>query len=206
MPLDGRRPRDREVLETAIRLFYEKGYAATSIQDVANELGILKGSLYYYIDTKETLLRKIFEDSHEEVREIAERHRHGDEPAIDRIAAFLRDNAMWYLTNQQRASLFAREWRHATGELREVMAKQRKYYDQVLRELIQAAVEEGSARADIDVRLATYFVMSAVSSLPDWFNPRGRDKAETVASSYADMALQMIASKETRDSRENDGG
>ncbi|WP_169988495.1 TetR/AcrR family transcriptional regulator [Microbispora sp. H10836] len=195
VPLDGRRPRDREVLEKAIKLFHEKGYASTSMQDVADELGMLKGSLYYYVDTKETLLRKIFEDSHEEVREIAERYRHGNEPAIDRIAAFLRDSAMWYLTNLQRASLFAREWRHATGDLREEMTKQRKYYDQVLRDLIQAAVEEGSASADLDVRLAAYFVMSALSSLPDWFKPRGRDKAETVASSYAAMALQMIAPK-----------
>lgn len=192
MPLDGRRPRDREVLETAIRLFYEKGYASTTMQDVANELGMLKGSLYYYVDTKETLLRKIFEDSHAEVQEIVERHRRGDEPAIERIAGFLRDNAVWYLTNQQRAGLFAREWRHATGELREVMAKQRKYYDQVLRDLIQTAIEEGSARPDLDVRLVTNFVMSAVASLPDWFNPRGRYKVETVADSYAEMGLQII--------------
>ena len=49
--LDGARSRDHEVVEAAVLLFFEKGYAATSIQDVADELGMLKGSLYYYIET-----------------------------------------------------------------------------------------------------------------------------------------------------------
>src|SRR5690242_13433489 len=44
--------RDREVLDTAARVFYERGYSDASVQDVADELGILKGSLYHYIKTK----------------------------------------------------------------------------------------------------------------------------------------------------------
>jgi AcrR family transcriptional regulator len=191
-PLEGRRPRDAEVIETAVRLFSEKGYAATSIQDVAAAMGLLKGSLYYYIDSKESLLRKIFEDSHEEVQEIAERHRTGDAPAVERLRAFLTGYALWYLTHLQRASLYAREWRYASDELRDVMAKQRKYYDDVLRGFLDELKAAGELDTDLDPKLATYFVMSAVSSLPDWFNPNSRQSAKSVASAYAEMALKLL--------------
>lgn len=191
-PLDGKRSRDQEVVEAAIRLFSEKGYAATSVQDLADELGMLKGSLYYYIDTKETLLKRIFEDSHNEVSEIAERYRAEDGPALERLRAFLEEYALWYVTNLQRASLFAREWRYASDGLRILMTKQRKYYDEVLRDFIIAAQDAGEVRPDLDVKLATYFVMSAVSSLPDWFKPKGPQSAEHVVGEYARMAVALL--------------
>jgi AcrR family transcriptional regulator len=193
-PLDGKRSRDQEVVEAAVKLFSEKGYASTSVQDLADELGMLKGSLYYYIDTKETLLKRIFENSHDEVSEIAERHRSQDGPALERLRAFLEEYALWYATHLQRASLFAREWRYASDELRALMGRQRKYYDTVLRDFIVAAQEAGEIDTDLDVRLATYFVMSAVSSLPDWFNPRGPQSARHVAAEYARMSVALLVS------------
>ncbi|RRQ25627.1 TetR/AcrR family transcriptional regulator [Rhodococcus sp. Eu-32] len=191
-PLDGRRSRDAEVLDTAIRLFWEKGYASTSVQDLADALGMLKGSLYYYIDTKETLLRKIFENSHAEVQEIAERHRASPGPAIEKLSAFLEEYALWYLTHLQRASLFAREWRHASDDLRPLMASQRKYYDGVLREFIDTAMDEGGIAGASDPRLTTFFIMSAISSIPDWYNPKGKQKPREVAEQYARMAVKLL--------------
>src|SRR5829696_10388529 len=64
--------RDREVLEAAARVFYERGYSDASVQDVADELGILKGSLYHYIDTKEDLLFRLLQETHDEIYKILE--------------------------------------------------------------------------------------------------------------------------------------
>jgi TetR/AcrR family transcriptional regulator, cholesterol catabolism regulator len=59
-----------EVLEAAAKVFYRQGYAAASVQDVADELGILKGSLYHYIDSKEGLLFHLLEGTHADLRVI----------------------------------------------------------------------------------------------------------------------------------------
>jgi len=75
-----------------------------------------------------------------------------------------------------------------------LMAKQRKYYDEVLRDFILAAQDEGAVRKDLDVRLATYFVMSAVSALPDWFKPGGQQSAQHVCSEYARLAVVLLVS------------
>jgi len=58
--------RQAEVTQAAVEIFAQKGYRAASIQDVADKVGVLKGSLYYYIDSKEDLLWRIIEDVHKE--------------------------------------------------------------------------------------------------------------------------------------------
>ena len=59
-------------MAAAAKVFYERGYSAATVQDIADELGILKGSLYHYIKTKEDLLFRVFEQVHKEVEAILE--------------------------------------------------------------------------------------------------------------------------------------
>ena len=190
--LGGARARDREVIEVATRIFWEKGYSGTSVEDVADALGMLKGSLYYYIDSKEDLLERIFEDSHDEVRGIAADILAMPSTATERLRTFLTCLAQWYLTNTRRASLYTREWRHASDRLRTVMLEQRRYYDKVLLQLLEQAAEEGGIAPRSDARFAGNFVMSAVSSLPDCYRPDGSRPSQVVAAAYADMAMRVL--------------
>jgi AcrR family transcriptional regulator len=83
-----RRNRRQEVLEAAIRVFHKKGYASASIQDVAEEVGVLKGSLYHYIDSKEDLLARIFEDSAGHFMEMLDDASGLDERPVERLRSF----------------------------------------------------------------------------------------------------------------------
>src|SRR5690606_20295851 len=63
-----RKPREErwsELVKVATQVFYEKGYEAASLQDIADRLGMLKGSLYYYIQTKEDLLYEVINGVHQ---------------------------------------------------------------------------------------------------------------------------------------------
>ena len=186
--LNGDRARDREVLDVAIHMFWEKGYANTSVQDVADALGMLKGSLYYYIDSKERLLEKIFDDSHAELSKIAEGAKSGERPASDRIALFLFEYAMWTLTHIERAGLYSREWRYSSVTLRASLAEQQRYYDRLLRQLISEGQDEGSISRDIEPRAASLFIWAAFTGLPDWHRPVSEDDARKIASSYVELA------------------
>src|SRR3954471_18531318 len=103
----GRRKRDDEVLDAAARLFSERGYADTSVQLVADELGILKGSLYHYIRTKEDLLFWLLEAVHRDVEEILEQVAavEGLSP-LERIALYVRRQVLYNLDNLQRISIY----------------------------------------------------------------------------------------------------
>ena len=187
--MSGERARDREVIEAAVQIFWEKGYASASVQDVAEALGMLKGSLYYYIDSKESLLRKIFEDSHRDIVSMTEAAMASDGPAVDRLRWFLTDYAMWTLTHLERAGLYSREWRYASAGLKAVLSEQQRYYDTHLRELIVAGQAEGALDSSVDARRASLFIWAAFTGLPDWFRS-GRVKAEVVAADYVGLAMR----------------
>lgn len=186
--LNGGRARDREVIEAAVKIFWEKGYANASVQDVADALGMLKGSLYYYIDSKERLLEKIFDDSHAELSVIAAAAASGDGPASDRTARFLFDYAMWTLTHLERAGLYAREWRYASDVLKASLAEQQRFYDRTLRELLLAGQQEGTVAPEVDPRGASLFIWAAFTGLPDWYRPATKAEARKIAAMYVELA------------------
>lgn len=186
------RNRDSEVLEKAIGVFYRKGFAATSIQDLADELGMLKSSLYYYISSKEELLRRIFDDSHAGAMEVVQRVEAMDAPPLERIHAYLAQYAEWFLTNSERASLYAREWRYLTGEFYDEVVAQRAYYDDVLIRLVDEAKESGDVPPGLSTRYATYFVLGSLSSINDWYRPTGAHDPPTIAAAWADMGMRLL--------------
>ena len=193
--LDGGRARDREVIEAAVEIFAEKGYSNASGQDVAERLGMLKGSLYYYINSKESLLRKIFEDSHDEISHITDQVMASDGTGLERLSQFLVDYATWTLTHLKRAGLYSREWRYASEELQTSLLDQQRYYNRSLRSLIVACQSEGSIPSSIDPRMVSLFIWSAFTTLPDWFNP-DRDTEAVVAERYVVMALRAAGVSE----------
>jgi AcrR family transcriptional regulator len=190
--LDGGRARDREVIEAAVEIFWEKGYANASVQDVADRLGMLKGSLYYYINSKESLLVKIFDDSHAEIKDITDVAVGSEGSALERLSRFLTNYAIWTLTHIKRAGLYSREWRYASADLRASLDQHSRYYNRSLRSLIVSCQEEGSIPLTVDVRLAPMFIWSAFTALPDWYNAE-RDNVNVVAERYVVMALGALS-------------
>jgi AcrR family transcriptional regulator len=190
--LKRRRPRDREVMEAAIDIFWRKGYGAASVQDVADAVGMLKGSLYYYIHSKEDLLIRIFDDSHREATEIVHAVGAMDVPAVQRIELFVQRHTEWFLKHLKRASLYAREWQYLTGDFKAKVRRQRAYYDQFLIDLIKEAQADGDVPADINPVYASNFILGAINTVSDWYRTTGPDKSRVVTASYALLALNLL--------------
>jgi AcrR family transcriptional regulator len=188
----GRRNRADEVLQAAIEIFHDKGYATASIQDVADSVGVLKGSLYHYIDSKEDLLARIFEGSDEQSFTLMEEVRAMDISAVERLREFARRWSLWYLTNVERASLYFNEWKHLNGKrLAGVLAK-RHEYEAWVAGMIEDVKREGDADPGLDTRYACFFILSAINGLPVWYRRRGPDSAEEIAERYAEMIVATV--------------
>lgn len=183
------RSRDGEVIQTAVDLFYRRGYAASSVQDVADALGMLKGSLYYYIHSKDDLLRRIFDENHLALTDIVERARAMDATPLGRLTAFLLDYGEWFLVNLERASLYQREWRYVEGEFGAVVAQRRADLDAFVVNLITDASDDGYIHPSASARRATYFIFNAFNGLSDWYQPGGPETPRKIAESYTAMAL-----------------
>ena len=81
-----RRNREPELIAAAVEVFYEKGYATASLQDVADIVGVLKGSLYHYISSKEELLAWICIESHAQAADIMAEVAESEAEPLDQLA------------------------------------------------------------------------------------------------------------------------
>lgn len=188
-----RRNREADVIAAAIEVFHKKGYAAASIQDVADRVGVLKGSLYYYIDSKEDLLFRIFDESHRQATLIIDEVSALEEPALERLRIYFERYILWYLRNLERVGVYFHEWRYLTGESRKTIVHQRHVYEQFVIDLIDAAKREGDIDENLDSKYASFFVLGAANGAPQWYRKGRGDSAEHIASVYASMVIGTLS-------------
>jgi AcrR family transcriptional regulator len=189
-----RRNRYDEIIKAALEIFAEKGYTATSIQDVADAVGVLKGSLYHYIDSKEDLLFHIFEDAHVEAEKLMAEVDNLDADPIEKLRFYLEASVRRTLRNLPLQNLYFRDWRHLTGDRLDKLAERRRQYDRYLRSLIVRALEADGLESSMNVRFVSSFVIGGTNWVADWYRPDGpdSDSADEVAHSYAHLAMAAI--------------
>ena len=189
-----RQKRREEIYESAIAIFNEKGYTRTSVQEIAETIGVLKGSLYYYIDSKEDLLVGIFDQTDREFLELIDQAFELDVSDVERLHSFARAWCLWYLENIERARIYVNDWTHLAEARRNHVAEMRKEYGRKVQGLIDRAVKELGVEPVVDPRHARLYIFSAVNGLPMWYRRSGAASAEQIAEDYAQLIVGTVLS------------
>jgi AcrR family transcriptional regulator len=162
--------RREELTRIAARLFAEQGYQGTSLADLAEALGVQKASLYHHIASKEDLLWEV-------AWEGAEAFHAGLDgvpaaaPAAERIRLALRAHLAVVGQQLDVATVFVREWRYLSDERRGRFLAERRRYEERIRELFRAGVDESQLRTDLDVSTAALLFLSAANWAYTWLRP-----------------------------------
>lgn len=187
------RRRQSEILEAAARVFHEKGYESTSIQDIADSVGILKGSLYYYITSKEDLLYEIIQGVHVEGMKNLERIAALDGTPLQKIRAFVVVHFTHNAENLVRMGVFFKDFRSLNGERREVIVEERDMYDSYLRDLIREGQKDGSVCPDLDAKLCAITILGMLNWIYQWYKPEGPMSAVEIANVYGDFVVAGLS-------------
>jgi TetR/AcrR family transcriptional regulator, cholesterol catabolism regulator len=187
------RKRRAEVLDAAARVFHQKGYQATSIQDIADEVGILKGSVYYYISSKEDVLFELLQEVHEAALGVVVEAVQQDGDALQKIRAFVRTLAQFNADNRVRMGIFLHDFRSLSEQRRGEIVGERDQYDRILRRLISEGQTEGLVCADIDPKIATLAVMGMINTIYQWYRPAGGRQSEYIGSVYSDLVIGALS-------------
>jgi AcrR family transcriptional regulator len=162
--------RRNELTRQAARLFAEKGYHGTSIGDLAEAMGVQKGSLYAHIDSKADLLWDVARDGaaafHAALDEVDEAL-----PAAEKIRLALRAHLRVVAEQLDVATVFIREWRYLEGERRDEFVAERRRYEERFRALFREGRELGELRTDLDDATATLLALSAANWAYTWIRP-----------------------------------
>ena len=184
-----------ELTRQAARLFAERGFHGTSMGDLADALGVQKGSLYSLTGSKQELLFETMREGarafHDALAAVPE-----EAPAAERIRLALRGHLRVVAEQLDVATVFTREWRYLDGPHREEILAERRRYEQRWRALFQEGLESGDLRTDVDVAAATLLVLSAANWAYTWLEP-DRDTDE-LADRFTGVLLDGIRGYATR--------
>jgi TetR/AcrR family transcriptional regulator, cholesterol catabolism regulator len=168
--------RRSELTRQAARLFAEKGYHGTSIGDLAEAMGVQKGSLYAHIESKADLLWDVAHDGavafHAALDAVPD-----DLKATEKIRLSLRAHLRVIAEQLDVATVFIREWRYLEGERRDEFVAERRRYEERFRALFREGRELGELRTDLDDATATLLALSAANWAYTWLRP-GTDTDE----------------------------
>jgi AcrR family transcriptional regulator len=162
--------RRAELTRLAARLFAEKGYHGTSIGDIAEALGVQKGSLYSHISSKEDLLYETLTDGaaafHAALDAIPD-----DAAPVEKIRLALRGHLRVVAEQLDVATVFVQEWRYLEGPRRDEFLAERRRYEERIRELLREGRDLGELRADLDEGAAALLLLSAANWAYTWLKP-----------------------------------
>jgi AcrR family transcriptional regulator len=191
MTVEAPGPRRQQIEDAASALFRERGYAATSVRDIAQALHIQGPSLYAHVASKEDVLWSI-------VLRAADRFNAQVEPAVranaasaEKLRAMIRGHVAVVTSSQKDAAVFLHEWRFLSAERRSEIARRRDDYEELFRGVINAGCASGEFRV-VDASLTAMAILSALNGIATWYRPEGPLTPHEIADQHADLFLHAL--------------
>ena len=191
--------RRQAIEEVASDLFRERGYAATSIRDIARALSVQGASLYAHVTSKEDVLWAIvdraatrFEAAADAAEAAAEARRPGD--PVELLAALVRAHVEVLTGDVDEAGVFVNEWRALDPDHRAMILARRDAYETRFRRRIAEGMAVGEFGLT-DPALASSALLSALNGVAAWYDPAGRLPADRIADHLVDLSQRMLSSQ-----------
>ncbi|OUC78094.1 TetR/AcrR family transcriptional regulator [Gordonia lacunae] len=188
---------ENEIYETAARLFADNGYAGTNLGDIADAVGLNRGSLYYYVKRKDDLLailvRAATGDATAAIREITSRT---DLNAAEKLHAIARGSVTRQALHPHRLRMVLKSESDLPEELAEAHAQGRRAVLDELTSVLDEGMRAGLFRQG-EPDVAALALIGMWNWISWWFDPDGNRSVESVAEQLADMAVAAVTRSET---------
>lgn len=186
--------RRQQIENVASALFRERGYAATSVRDIAQRLDIQGASLYAHVASKEDVLWSIVQGSahrfHEATRPAFEEG--GLTPPV-RLRRMIRAHVRVVTDDLGQVTVFLHEWRYLSEDRRAAILAERDTYEHRFRQVVEAGQKTGGF-APGDAGLLTRAMLDALNGICGWYRPVGPLTPARIANHYAEFFTRALKS------------
>jgi TetR/AcrR family transcriptional regulator, cholesterol catabolism regulator len=183
-----------DIVAAATRVFSQRGYHAASMNEVAEELGMRKPSLYHHVRKKEDLLFAIHEQLIDELIEQTVSVLLTAHTPEEKIRRVLRVNMLFVARHRDGVTVFLQERRAVTGERWEELVFKRDFYEKMVSAVIAEGIAAGSF-VDVPPNIAARGVLAMANWGYTWFDPQGELSADAVSEVFAEIALKGLLSR-----------
>ena len=185
------RPRST-IIAASVQLFGQQGYTGTSMRDIAKAVGVLPGSLYAHIDSKETLLLEIVDAGIMGFLSTVEPIVALPLPAEERLRRAIRAHVEVVAENPERSLVVFHQWRFLSEPNLAAAIERRRRYERAFMNIFEAGVEEGQFEKSLNRRIAVLTLLGALNWTPEWYSAGGAATASQLGDMMADSLLSGL--------------
>jgi AcrR family transcriptional regulator len=167
------------LLAVAVDLFNERGFEATSMEELAGRLGLSKSAIYHHVPGKIDLLRLALDRALDGLFAVTAEPGATTGAAIDRLEHVVRGSVRVLIAELPFVTQLLRV--RGNSDVERAALARRREFDRVVRDLVRAAVDEGSVRDDVDPGVLGRLLFGTVNSLVEWYRPDGPLSADDLA-------------------------
>jgi AcrR family transcriptional regulator len=184
-----------QICAAAIRIFFERGYHASTMRDIADAVGIRAPSIYNHFPNKQSLLHDVMIRTLTELLEqVEESLMATSAQPFEQISAFVHTHIVFHITYAPEAAVADNELRALIDPHRASVIALRDRYQKLLREVLSHGIEQG-AFAPGDVRLTSIAILTMCTAVATWYRAGGPLSVNQVVAAYTQFVLRMIASE-----------
>jgi hypothetical protein len=183
--------RKADIKAAAKRLFKEKGYAGTSMRDLAKEVGIEAASLYNHLGSKGELLHEICFDIADQFFNSYTIATEAEKSPIKKLKAAIKSHVCVIANNLDASAVFFHEWIFLTEPDLTNFKKLRYTYEQGFRELIQSGVAEKDFK-EVNVKLVVFTIFSALNATYDLLKGKDQLSPDEIAENIGNLLLKGL--------------
>ncbi|MFZ3046563.1 MAG: TetR/AcrR family transcriptional regulator [Desulfatirhabdiaceae bacterium] len=181
-----------KIKKVAIRIFYKKGYYATSMSAIAKATDIRKSSIYYHYSTKEDILLDIFRTTMIELQELLRERLDSAKGAREKMRAAIYCHILFHIDRQKEAIIADSELRGLSARNYTEIMQMRDMYEKQIQRVLEEGIAEGVFNVT-DLKVISYAILSMCTAVCTWFNKSGRLSKEEIADFYSDFILKGLA-------------
>lgn len=175
----------RELLDAAAEIFHEKGFDGTSLQDIADRVGILKGSIYYYIESKTDLRNSLLKEVHKEGLLAISDAFETEGDALQKLETMIRQHIDYICKNLSKTTVYLQELKKL-GAVERAELLGRQNYRNAFEDVLALGKREGVILRELDTQLAAQAMLASLNSIYQWYRP-------TQARPHSDIADHFVA-------------
>ena len=184
--------RKKQVIRMAAELFKEKGYAAASMRDLAQKLGIEAASLYSHIKSKEEILRTLCFDMAAEFRASLDAVEKLKVPASEKLRIGIEEHVKVMARDLTASAVFMNEHRHLSQPyLRDFLLLRINYINR-FKKIIEEGIRTGEFKSHIDTKLSVMTLFSSLNWMPLWYSPENSIEPAELGRQLADMLINGL--------------
>ncbi|WP_082920733.1 TetR/AcrR family transcriptional regulator [Rhodococcus sp. YH3-3] len=171
----------------AIRLFSERGYPVIGMRDLSEAVGILPGSLYAHIASKEKLLLDIVASGVRNFTDVIAPIVERDGPADERLREAIRAHMRVLAVTLDQTRVTFHQWHYLTNDNLDQMVAVRRDYEMLFKRLVAEGIEDGTLLGTSRPTVATLSIIGVLGSATEWFSPTGSASADEIGDAIADV-------------------